>query len=195
MLFTRVIPYFALFLSFGTLAIAKPIAAIEKRGDISSVENVFTMLKSQTDSILPQFHSLALGGNTTDTSMGSVADELTAALNEAYGSLASIGSISSDPGNSTASIANLFAEIIQEIVEEFGLLNSANNVTDISVIIEEVDIALAEVVAGLELVLAGVITLLTALLGSLSTGGLDVGGLSGSLEQLGFTQTLGILKI
>ncbi|EJD03533.1 uncharacterized protein FOMMEDRAFT_154608 [Fomitiporia mediterranea MF3/22] len=52
---------------------------------------------------------------------------------------------------------------VMEIVEEFGLYNNANNITDTSAIISEIDIALAEVVPGLELVLAGVIILLATL--------------------------------
>ena len=51
MLFSRVVSFFALAMSFGGLAMANPVA--EKR-DLTAVENIVTALKSTTDSIVPQ---------------------------------------------------------------------------------------------------------------------------------------------
>lgn len=57
MLFSRVISFFAVSLSLGTLAVASPApaaaVAVAKR-DNAAIEAVFTALKSSTDSILPQ---------------------------------------------------------------------------------------------------------------------------------------------
>ncbi|KAL5487512.1 hypothetical protein ACEPAI_5620 [Sanghuangporus weigelae] len=188
MLFTRIIPLFAMSLTFGTLALAGPAATnieLIKR-DNADIEQVFTTLKTSTDSILPQIQSVAASGNATDDNVTPLINQLVSALNSASSSLSGLSSSSRmlNKRQSDSDIATLVASIIGDISTALeGLVGDLASIPDIGVLFSGIDAALAEVLTGLEILLSGVLHLVADLL-------TDVAGL---LNQLAFGLTLGAL--
>ncbi|KAL5529899.1 hypothetical protein ACEPAF_6156 [Sanghuangporus sanghuang] len=190
MLFTRIIPFFAMSLTFGSLALSGPAAAgteLTKR-DNADIEQVFTTLKTSTDSILPQIQSAAASGNATDDNVTPLITQLVSALNSASSSLSGLSSSSRtlNKRQSDSDIATLVAGIIEDISGALeDLVGDAASIPDLGVLFSGIDAALAEVLTGLEILLSGVLQLVADLL-------TDVAGL---LNQLAFGLTLGALGL
>ncbi|KAL5519348.1 hypothetical protein ACEPAH_1031 [Sanghuangporus vaninii] len=180
MLFSRVISFLVFSLTLGTFAVGKPVTT---RSDVTFVQSVFTSLQSNTNNILPQIKGLTAEGNATNESVGPLIIELISALQGTQGSVALIGPISSNASNDT--LVELIAETIADIVGTLDLLANSTDITDLSGLLSGIDLALAEILLGLDVIVAGVITLVATLLA----------GLTVSLEDIGFGQTITALKL
>ncbi|KAL5527917.1 hypothetical protein ACEPAG_6718 [Sanghuangporus baumii] len=188
MLFTRIVPLFAMFLTFGTSALAGPaITSTElTKRDNADIEQVFTTLKSSTDSILPQIQSVAASGNATDDNVTPLINQLVSALNSASGSLSGLSSSSRMlyKRQNDTDIATLVASIIEDIVDALeDLVGDLASIPDLGTLFSGIDAALAQVLTGLETLLSGVLHLVADLL-------TDVSGL---LNQLALGLTLAAL--
>jgi len=161
-------------------------AVVEKRSSTADIETVFNTLKGSTDSILPQITSLVSGGNATDDTVTPLINDLTAALDTATASLATLTPVSSSKRQSDDDIANLIAGIITDITNALdGLLGDAASIPDLGSLLAGVDTSLDQVLVGLETLLAGVLNLVANLL-------VDVAGL---LKSLAFGLTLASLGL
>ncbi|KAL5494864.1 hypothetical protein ACEPAI_326 [Sanghuangporus weigelae] len=180
MLFSHVISFLTFSLTLGTFASGKPVAA---RSDVTSIQNMFTSLQSNTNNILPQIKGLAAEGNATNESVGPLVIELISALQGVQGSLALIGPISSDASNDT--LVELIAEIITDIVGTLDLLANSTDITYLSGLLYGIDLALADILLGLDVILAGVTYLVATLLVDLAV----------PLTAIGFVETINALKL
>ncbi|KAJ7250093.1 hypothetical protein B0H12DRAFT_1121487 [Mycena haematopus] len=155
----------------------------EKRASTASVETVFNTLKASTDTILPQISSQVSGGTASDATVTPLIAKLTAALNTASLSLATLPPAESRKRQSDADVAALLAGVVTDISTTLELL-TVELVPVLDVLLVSVDVALNEVLVGVDVVLTGVVTLVSGLL--VSVGGvLDTLGLSLILLTLG----------
>ncbi|KAK7006409.1 Sc15 protein [Favolaschia claudopus] len=162
-------------------------AVVHKRSSTADIETVFNTLKSSTDSILPQINSLVAGGTASDATVTPLINDLTAALDTATASLASLDPVGeSSKRQSDDEIANLVAGILTDITNALdGLLGEAASIPTLGVLLAGIDTSLNQVLRGLEQLLAGVLRLVANLL-------VDVANLLRSLA-LGLTlATLGL---
>ncbi|EJD01719.1 uncharacterized protein FOMMEDRAFT_158873 [Fomitiporia mediterranea MF3/22] len=189
MLFTRIVSFFVVSVTFGTMALAipSPVTAEVAKRDNAQIEQVFTTLKSSTDSILPQIQSIASSGNATDDNVTPLVNQLVAALDTATSSLSGLSPSSRAliKRQSEDDIASLVAGIVSDIANGISGLQSAASITDLDTLLGGIDSSLNQVLLGLEILLAGVLHLVANLL-------VDVAGL---LNQLAFGLTLGTLGL
>ncbi|KAJ7676741.1 hypothetical protein DFH06DRAFT_976328 [Mycena polygramma] len=158
----------SVFLLAVTLASASPastpagLAVVDKRASTAAVQTVFTKLKSSTDSILPQIDALVTGGKASEATVTPLIGELTTALNTATVSLSSLPP--SFKRQTEDEVATLIAGIITEISTTLsGLSGSAAAIPAIGTLIIPIDVALQELLVGLDVVLTGVVTLVSGL--------------------------------
>ncbi|KAJ7250702.1 hypothetical protein C8J57DRAFT_1451690 [Mycena rebaudengoi] len=177
----------SLFLLSTTFVSASPTPngdLVEKRASTADIQTVFTTLKSTTDSILPQIADLASSGTATDETVTPLINDLTTALNTATDSLGALPALSKR--QSDDDVANLVAGIVIDITNVLdGLLGSASTIPALGGLLAGVDVALNQVLFGLERLLAGVLNLVATLL-------VDVANL---LRSLAFGLTLASLGL
>ncbi|KAF7364578.1 Sc15 protein [Mycena venus] len=155
-------------------------AVVEKRSSTADIESVLNTLKSSTDTILPQITALTSGGTASDATVTPLISDLTAALDTASASLATLSPVESRKRQSDDDIANLVAGIVTDVANALdGLLSEASTIPDLGTLLAGVDTSLNQVLVGLETLLAGVLNLVATLL-------VDVAGLLRSLA-LGLT--------
>ncbi|KAJ7463460.1 hypothetical protein B0H11DRAFT_85422 [Mycena galericulata] len=159
----------SLFLLAATLASASPapapagIAVVDKRTSTASVENVVTTLKSSTDSILPQIDALASSGKASSATVTPLIGQLTTALNTATASLSSL------PISSKRQTQDQVATVVAGVITSISTtLNGVSAIPEFGTFIIPIDVALEELLVGLDVVLAGVLTLVSGLLVSVS---------------------------
>ncbi|KAJ8522787.1 hypothetical protein ONZ45_g664 [Pleurotus djamor] len=172
MLFSRVLSLITLFVSTSLTstiaASATPLTDIvaDKRQDAGSgIMDILTTLKASTDVILPQIGALAGGGNSSTDEMTTLFGQLTDALNDAKTSISELqssgSSISARQIVDIAALANLLAGIITDIVTT---LTAIGGLPILQRLIPGIDVALAEILAAVGLLLEGVLTLVRGLL-------------------------------
>ncbi|KAJ8496768.1 hypothetical protein ONZ45_g12327 [Pleurotus djamor] len=172
MLFSRVLSLITLFVSTSltstVAASATPLTDIvaDKRQDAGSgIMDILTTLKASTDVILPQIGALAGGGNSSTDEMTTLFGQLTDALNDAKTSISELqssgSSISARQIVDIAALANLLAGIITDIVTT---LTAIGDLPILQRLIPGIDVALAEILAAVGLLLEGVLTLVRGLL-------------------------------
>ncbi|KAF7345710.1 Sc15 protein [Mycena venus] len=173
----------SLFLLSTTFVSASPTSAdagLAVRASTADIQTVFNTLKGSTDTILPQITSLVSGGTATDETVTPLINDLTAALDTATASLATLSPIELRKRQSDDEIAELVAGILTDVTNALdGLLGTASTIPALGGLLAGVDVSLHQVLLGLEILLAGVLNLVANLL-------VDVAGLLRSLA-LGLT--------
>ncbi|KAH9480028.1 hypothetical protein JR316_0006625 [Psilocybe cubensis] len=164
MFFSR---FFLPLLSFGALsALAAPVPSenIERRADISNVLGILGTLGGQTGIILPEINSLLSGGLATQSNLTPLIGGLVSSLNSATSSLGVLGPVSTATGGTPASVANTVAPLVQQITTTLN--NAQTAVPGLSTVIGTlgVDASLDQFLTGLEISVAGVLNLVSALL-------------------------------
>ncbi|KAJ7250097.1 hypothetical protein B0H12DRAFT_1019314 [Mycena haematopus] len=136
----------------------------EKRASTASVETVFNTLKASTDTILPQINSHVSSGTASDATVTPLLNQLTAAFNTASTSLQTIPRVESRKRQSDQDVAVLVAGIITDTTNSLnGLHGFAPHIPALAGLIIALDVALQELLVGLDIVLAGVVTLVSGL--------------------------------
>ncbi|KAL5494865.1 hypothetical protein ACEPAI_327 [Sanghuangporus weigelae] len=182
MLFSRVVSFFAFILTLGILAVAKPVE-LDTRANVASVQNVVATLKSKTDQIVPQIKSAAANHQANSATITPLINELVSALNAAHSSLTRGGAIKLKSRQTQDEIATTFAGVVTDITGAVKLIPFG--FPGLPGLIVSLDVALAELLTGLDIAVVG----LGLTVGSLLQG---VGGL---LAGLGFGLTLGLLGL
>ncbi|THU95008.1 hypothetical protein K435DRAFT_667297 [Dendrothele bispora CBS 962.96] len=173
MMFSRVFSLFSFltfFLTFSFVA-SNPITFPQALSDIvatkrqnADIASVLNTLQGQVGDILPQIDSLVSGGNATEDSVTPLVGQLTVALNNAASGLSDIPASGSSKRQSDDEIANLIAGIVTDITNTLnGLLGSAASIPTLGALLSGVDVALNQVLVGLETLLAGVLNLVATL--------------------------------
>ncbi|THH11594.1 hypothetical protein EW145_g558 [Phellinidium pouzarii] len=160
MLFNRVVSFVTFFLSINSFTLANPV---EKRGN-AEIENVLTTLQSSTDIIMPQIKALVTNGNTSDTTVTPLINQLVETFSTARDSLLALntGTVSTTKRQSANDIANLSGNIIEEVAQALKGL-AATTVPSLSLLLSSVDIILDEFLVALEIDLSGVLTLISSI--------------------------------
>ncbi|TFK37798.1 hypothetical protein BDQ12DRAFT_749549 [Crucibulum laeve] len=157
------------FLTLGVISAAATPAAItvEKCQSTADIKTVLNTLKSSTDAILPQITNL---GNVTDENVTPLINDLTAALNTASSSLASLetysdlqGRVDTNSGGSQQDVANAVAPIYRNIVVSLNNLKTQNPEFASLFTKFGTDAALNNLLLGLGTLLAGVVELIAVL--------------------------------
>ncbi|KAJ4475663.1 hypothetical protein J3R30DRAFT_3501741 [Lentinula aciculospora] len=162
--------FFALFFilaSFGIVSsVPSSAAVVQERQGITDIELVLNTLTSSTNNILPQITSLGQSGSASEANVTPLINELTAALNTASSSLASLkASDHKVRRESDADISFVVAGLVTDITHALdSILADASHIPTLGPLLSGVDVALDEVLAGVEILLAGVLTLVASLL-------------------------------
>ncbi|THU99750.1 hypothetical protein K435DRAFT_658317 [Dendrothele bispora CBS 962.96] len=174
MMFSRVFSLFfflTCFLTFSFVA-SNPITFPQARSDIvaaakpqkANVASVLNTLQGQVSDILPQIDSLVSSGNATEDSVTPLIGQLTVALNNAANDLTHIPASGLSKWQSNDEIANLVAGIVTDITNTLdGLLGSAASIPTLGALLSGLNVALNQVLVGLETLLAGVLNLVATL--------------------------------
>ncbi|KDR65681.1 hypothetical protein GALMADRAFT_284152 [Galerina marginata CBS 339.88] len=174
--------FFATFLAMSALAAYASPAPVEikKRADVSDVLSIVSTLQGTTSSILPQLNALVANNQANAASVTPLASQLVSAFNTASGSLKATGPVDASSGRTPNDVAVAFAPILSEIAITLEAVEAV--VPGLPVVLAGIgfDIAVNEVLLGLDIVLAGVVRLVAGLL-------FDVAAI---LRNLGFVLTL-----
>ncbi|KAF7344657.1 Sc15 protein [Mycena venus] len=168
-----------------------PIATVEKRASISSIDGVLNTLQGKVGSILPQMETLVSTATVTEANVAPLVLELVLAIDTATTSLSFLR-LGLKKRQSEQDVANLVAGIVSDVANMFnGVEGSApsgsGSLPDLSGLLSTVDLALNSLLVSLDGLLAGVLTIVTGLLG--------VGDVTGILGSLGLTSVLGLLAL
>ncbi|KAJ7865023.1 hypothetical protein B0H14DRAFT_2735057 [Mycena olivaceomarginata] len=143
MLALRFAPILLLATSFVAAIPAPAGANVAKRSSTADVVNVFNTLKGSTDSILPRINSLVSSGTASDATVTPLISQLTTAFNTAQAKR-----------QSDEDVAVLVAGIVTAVPPHIPALPG---------LIVQIDIARQELLIGLDVILAGVLTLVGGL--------------------------------
>ncbi|KAF7419612.1 hypothetical protein PC9H_002203 [Pleurotus ostreatus] len=193
MIFTRVLPLFALALSFTLGAVAKPVAdaGLIKRADADTADiaAVFNTLKSSTDSILPQIENLVDSGNANSGNIVPLITQLTTSFSTADASLTELKGKpgSGKPGPSKDELAKIIALILIAVIKTLTkvIFKVGLFIPTLSILLIALDIAINKLLLSVDIVAVGLLKLIAGLL-------FEVAGLLGSI---GFTLVFALLKL
>ncbi|KDQ23203.1 hypothetical protein PLEOSDRAFT_1108837 [Pleurotus ostreatus PC15] len=174
MIFSRVLPFFALALSFSILSVAKPVAetsVLERTdGDVGTadVAAVLTRLKASTDSTLSQMNTLMDSNHANSANIVPLMHDLTKSFTTAGDSLKALkGKVSARQlGPTDSEIAALLADIIAALVTTLGRLfvRAIIFLPTLMTLIVSLDLVLHDLLVAVEALVGGVLGLVTGLL-------------------------------
>jgi hypothetical protein len=174
------------FIAVGAVSVfATPAPVVQKRQDISDVLSVLNTLDASTKSILPQIDSLAASPDATEDDVAPYLQQLADALNLGATSLNSLGPVDATSGGTKDEVATKTADIYTNIATTLD--NAKGKKPHWGPFFPKfgIDAALAKILFGLGIVVAGVLKLVAALLKVVS----------GLLAGLGFTLLLALLGL
>ncbi|KAL1746930.1 SC15 protein [Schizophyllum fasciatum] len=166
----RIVSFFLFFLTLGMLTVAAPAEAqtgVAKRQDSDGLTDIFTTLKEQTGSILPQLNTLAESGNAKNEDVVALVQQLLDSLNTANDGIEELkGKPSGGHPPKPDVLAKLLAEILKDILKVLHvvLLKLGLAIPGLSPLLIAIDVALAKILHGVEFLLAGVLKLVAGLL-------------------------------
>ncbi|KAK7029427.1 hypothetical protein VNI00_014681 [Paramarasmius palmivorus] len=171
MFFSRIVSFFFVFLTFGLVTFANPIAApgneVVKRQQADSIEAVLANLKASTDSILPQIDALVDNGSATDANVAPLIVQLTDAFTTADNDLVAFSAKGGDgkPHNKDE-LAKVIAGILIVLVKTINKLFFIGiiKLPIVSGLLITLQIIVNKLLFSVELLLAGVLKLLAILL-------------------------------
>ncbi|KIJ33458.1 hypothetical protein M422DRAFT_183219 [Sphaerobolus stellatus SS14] len=157
MFFTRVF-------AFAVFAVSLVSAvAIKKRADVSEVLGVVDILKSSTDAILPQIDSLVNSNAATQANISPHLASLVEALNTASTSLHGLQGNVDTSSSDANEVANAVAPVFTKINNSINNLETKDPNLVSLVATSGISTALDTVLTGWEIVVAGVLQLLSGL--------------------------------
>ncbi|KAF7419510.1 hypothetical protein PC9H_002101 [Pleurotus ostreatus] len=173
MIFSRVLPFFALALSFSILSVAKPVAetsVLERTdGDVGTadVAAVLTRLKASTDSTLSQMNTLMDSNHANSANIVPLMHDLTKSFTTAGDSLKALkGKVSARQlGPTDSEIAALLADIIAALVTTLGRLfvRAIIFLPTLMTLIVSLDLVLHDLLVAVEALVGGVLALVTGM--------------------------------
>ncbi|PPQ89266.1 hypothetical protein CVT25_001350 [Psilocybe cyanescens] len=157
--------FFVSFLAFTALSVSATPVEVEERqtADLSSILAVVSVLQGKTQAILPEINSLVSSGSASEDTLTPLISGLVSSLTTASSSLSSIGSVGTTSSGSASEVASAIAPIVSEITSTLGGAQTA--VPGLSTVIAGfgLDAALNQVLTGLEVLVAGVLNVVSTL--------------------------------
>ncbi|KAF9490252.1 hypothetical protein BDN71DRAFT_204180 [Pleurotus eryngii] len=173
MIFSRVLPFFALALSFSIVSVAKPVAetSVLERADgevgTADVATVLTDLKASTDFTLSQMNTLMDRNHANSANIIPLMHDLTKSFTTAGDSLKALkGKVSARQlGPSNAEIATLLASIVTALITTLSrlLVRAAIFLPALPMLIAALDLALRDLLVAVEALVDGVLVLVAGL--------------------------------
>ncbi|KAL1694295.1 SC15 protein [Schizophyllum commune] len=166
----RLVSFFLFFLTLGLFTVAAPTDAqtgVAKRQDADGLTQLFTTLKEQTGSILPQIEAAADSGNAKDEDVVALVQQLLDSLNAANDGIEELkGKPSGGHPPKPDVLAGLIAEILKDVLKvlHIVLVKLGLAIPGLSPLLFAIDKALANILHGVEFLLAGVLKLVAGLL-------------------------------
>ncbi|KAF8872018.1 hypothetical protein CPB84DRAFT_1899551, partial [Gymnopilus junonius] len=165
----------------GLTAFASPIEIERHAADVSNVLDIVSTLQGSTSSILPQLNTLVLNGQANTVTVTPLINQLVTSLNTASTSFNSLGPIDASTSGTQEDVATAFAPIISMSCNYFfEVPGLAPLLTTLGI-----DFALDQVLLGLDIVLHGVVHLISVLF-------IDVGAILHNLAFILTVATLGL---
>ncbi|KAF9048944.1 hypothetical protein BJ165DRAFT_1342870 [Panaeolus papilionaceus] len=166
MFFSRALLSFFAVGAISTLAspTPAPVDVVEKREDVSDVLAVIDTLKTSTGSILPQIDNLVNTNQATTSNISPLLQNLVDAVNTGTASLNTLqGKVDATTGGTKDQVAQDVAGVITDIANTLNNLKTKAPALFSLVASLGIQTALSQLLVGLNIVIAGVLTLVAGL--------------------------------